>query len=113
MFEDPQTATQYLEAIHGEKPRYIRDQIILIRQTIEMYDKQTVNEALRYCCQNSIYSAVDFKAVIKQNIRNNTQQTEPIIERKNPLSNPPSSNATVTPSKSKIIDYEKLMQNKN
>ena len=113
MFEDRQTARQYLEAIHGEKPRYIRDQIILIRQTIEMYDKQTVNEALRYCCQNSIYSAVDFKAVIKQNIRNNAQQTEPIIERKNPLSNPPSPNTIVTPSKSKIIDYEKLMQNKN
>lgn len=113
MFHDPLRARQYLEAIHGEKPRYIRDQLILIRQTIEMNDKQTVNEALAYCCQNSIYSAVDFKSVVKQNTRNKKQPVEPIIARKNPLANDPSPNATVKPSKSNIVEYDKLMQNKN
>jgi len=113
MFDDDQKARQYLEAIHGEKPRYIRDQLILIRQTIEMYDKQIVNEALAYCCQNSIYSAVDFKSVVKQSSRDKKQPIEPVIVRKNPLTNAPSGDATIIPSKSKIIDYEKLMQNKN
>ena len=113
MFDNPQIARQYLEAIHGEKPRYIRDQLILIRQTIQMYDKQTVNEALAYCCHNSIYSAVDFKSVVKQGTRDKKQPVGPVIARKNPLTNDPSPNATLTPSKSKIIDYEKLMQNKN
>ena len=46
MFDDLHSARQYLEAIHGEKPRYIRDQLILIRQTIDKNDKQTVNAAL-------------------------------------------------------------------
>jgi hypothetical protein len=113
MFDDIQSARQYLEAIHDRKPRYIRDQIILIRQTFEIYDKQTLNEALAYCWQNSIYSAVDFKSVIKQNTRNNTQHSEAVIIRKNPLINTALQNATVIPSKSKITDYEKLMQNKN
>jgi hypothetical protein len=113
MFDDPQSARQYLETIHGEKPRYIRDQIILIRQTIEKYEKQAVNEALAYCCQNGIYSAVDFKAVVKQNTRIKTKPAELVIIRKNPLTDSPSLNANVMPSKSKILDYEKLMQNKN
>ena len=113
MFHDPLRARQYLQAIHGEKPRYIRDQLILIRQTIEMNDKQTVNEALAYCCQNSIYSAVDFKSLVKQNTRNKKQPAEPIIARKNPLANDPSPNATLIPSKSNIVEYDKLMQNKN
>ena len=113
MFDDTQSARQFLEAIHAEKPRYIRDQLILIRQTIEMFDKQTINEALAYCCHNSIYSAVDFKTVVKQNIRNKTKLIEPVITRKNPLSTSPSPNTTIIPSKSKIIDYEKLMLNKN
>ena len=113
MFNDPQSARQYLEAIHGEKPRYIRDQLILMRQTIQMNDKQTVNEALEYCCRNSIYSAVDFKSVVKQSTRDKKQPVEPVITRNNPLNNDPSSNTALIPSKSKIIDYEKLMQNKN
>ena len=112
MFDDPESARQYLEVIHVEKPRYIRDQITLIRQTIEKYDKQTVNEALIYCCQNCIYSAVDFKAVVKQNTRNKAQQIDPVIERMNPLSGSPSEARSITPSKSKIIDYQILMQNK-
>lgn len=113
MFDDPQIARQYLEAIRGEKPRYIRDQITLIRQTIEKNDQQTVNEALAYCCHNSIYSAVDFKAVVEQKTRNKTIVIEPVIARVNPLSGSLATNATIKPSTSKIIDYQILMQNKN
>ena len=113
MFDNPQIARQYLEAIHGEKPRYIRDQITLIRQTIEKHEQQTVNEALAYCCSNCIYSAVDFKAVVEQKTRNKEIVIEPVITRVNPLSGSLSTNATIKPNTSKIIDYQILMQNKN
>lgn len=103
----------YLKAINAEKPRYIRDQITLIRQTIEKHDQQTVNEALAYCCQNSIYSAVDFKAVAEQKTRNKAHQSETVIARVNPLTGSLSTNATIKPTTSKIIDYQILMQNKN
>jgi hypothetical protein len=113
MFDDPQSARQYLEAIHSEKPRYVRDQIILIRKIIEMYDKKLINDALQYCSQNRIYSAVDFKAVIIHNTRKNSQQPEKVMTKTNPLATTPSCNANVIPSKSNIIDYDKLMLNKN
>ena len=113
MFDDPQVARQYLEAIHGEKPRYIRDQITLIRQTIEKNDRQTVNDALAYCCQNSIYSAADFKAVVGQKTRNKAIVIEPVIARVNPLSESLAKNATIKPETSKISDYQILMRKKN
>jgi len=113
MFDDPDKARQYLQAIHVEKPRYTRDQLILIRQTIQMNDVQTVNEALAYCYLNSIHSAVDFKSVVKQGIRDKKQAAKPVIATKNPLTNDPSPKAAITPSKSNIVDYDKLMQNKN
>ena len=113
LFDDPAKAGLYLEAIHGEKPRYIRDQVTLIRQTIEKHDQQTVNEVLAYCCHNNIYSAVDFKAVAEQKTRNKAHQSEPVIARVNPLTGSLSTNATIKPATSKIIDYQILMQNKN
>jgi hypothetical protein len=113
LFDDPCNAGLYLNAIKGEKPRYIRDQITLIRQTVEKHDKQTVNEALAYCCQYNIYSAVDFKSVAEQNTRNKTQQSQTIIERVNPLTGSLPPIATIKPETSKIMDYQILMQNKN
>ena len=113
LFDDPCKAAQYLKAINGEKPRYIRDQITLMRQTVEKHDQPTVSEALAYCCQNNIYSAVDFKSVAEQNTRNKTAQSETVIERVNPLTGSLSPNATVKPATSKIMDYQILMLNKN
>lgn len=113
MFADPQSARQYLEMIHGEKPRYIRDQITLIKQTIEKHDIQTISEALIYCCKNCIYSAVDFKAVVMQCTRNKVPQIDPVIARKNPLSGMLAETISIKPATSKIKDYQLLMQNKN
>jgi len=113
MFDDPRQAMQYLKGIHKEKPRYTRDQITSIRHTIEKYDKQTINEAFAYCSQNSIYSAMDFKAVVEQNTRNKELLAEPDIVHLNPLSGSLSPNAIIKPTTSKITDYQTIMQNKN
>lgn len=113
LFDDPGQAMPFLRGIHGEKPRYMRDQLTSIRHTIEKYDKQTINEALDYCCQNSIYSAIDFKSVVEQKTRNKTTLPDPVIVRLNPLTGSLSPNATTKPATSKITEYQSLMQKKN
>jgi hypothetical protein len=113
LFDNPGQAVPFLREIHGEKPRYIRDQLTSIRHTIEKYDKQTINEALDYCSQNSVYSAIDFKAVVEQKTRNKTTLPDPVIIRLNPLTGSLSPNATIEPATSKITEYQSLMQNKN
>jgi hypothetical protein len=113
LFDDPLRAMPFLRGIHGEKPRYMRDQLTSIRHIIEKHDKQIINEALDYCSQNSVYSAIDFKAVVEQKTRNKTTLTEPAIVRLNPLTGSLSPNATTKPATSKITEYQSLMQKKN
>jgi len=113
LFDAPQQAMPFLRGIHAEKPRYIRDQLTSIRHTIEKHDKQTINDALAYCSQNSIYSAVDFKVVVEQKTRNKTPVPDPVIVRLNPLTGSLSHNASIKPATSKITEYQSLMQNKN
>ncbi|MEI6750811.1 MAG: IS21 family transposase, partial [Bacteroidota bacterium] len=113
LFDDPRQAMPFLRGIHGEKPRYMRDQLTSIRHTIEKHDKQAINEALGFCRQNSIYSAIDFKTVVEQKTRNKTTLTEPVIVRLNPLTGSLSPNATTKPATSKITEYQSLMQKKN
>jgi hypothetical protein len=37
MFSNPELATSYMEGIRAEKPRYVGDQLILLKHTIEGY----------------------------------------------------------------------------
>jgi hypothetical protein len=113
LFEDPGQAIPFLRGIHREKPRYMRDQLTSIKHTIEKHDQQTINEALAYCRQNSIYSAIDFKSVVEQKTRKMQTLPEPAILRMNPLSGSLSPNGIIKPATSKITEYQSLMQNKN
>lgn len=111
MFDDPPQAVKYLKEINGAKPRYIRDQIALIKQVIEKSDKQASNQAMDFCCLNNIFSAVDFKSVVERNTREKAKMAEPVTAKLNPLSGQMPSNIVLKPATSKITDYQILMQN--
>jgi transposase len=102
----------WLEAIRSEKPRYIRDQLQLIREVIENTDASIVHKAIIFCHQNSVLSAMDFKAIVDQQLKQQTQQNK---QEKIILLNPLSgieNKAHVQPEKSSIDDYEELLKNK-
>lgn len=60
-FPKPELAGKFLDEIHTRKPRYIRDQVMLIDKYLEDYDAEAITTALDYCLINELYSAVDFK----------------------------------------------------
>ncbi|MFH0898510.1 MAG: IS21 family transposase [bacterium] len=64
MFTDQQKATEFLEQIKKEKPRYVRDQVKAIEKACAKYEKESIDLALNYCCENKIYNASDFEPVI-------------------------------------------------
>jgi len=115
LFDNPALSTQYIASIHKEKPRYIRDQLILLRQTLGAFDKQMINKALEYCVEMKVYSANDFKSVaesfLKEQLQIDTNKLKPILT--NPLSGILTDVATCQPMKSSIYDYEHLMQGRN
>jgi len=53
-------AIRFLAGIREAKPRYVRDQLELIRLNITDHTQETIDQALVFCLKNRLYSAVDF-----------------------------------------------------
>jgi hypothetical protein len=64
-FEDIPEAGAYIERIIEKYPRYIRDQLSIIRKTQEMYTKPELNHALSYCAERDLYSANDLRDTLE------------------------------------------------
>jgi len=114
MFSNPELAMSYLKGIHTEKPRYVRDQLIIIKQTIEITDKQIIDLTLHYCLQMKVFSANDFKSVAAGlSQKKSLEKSTPTITPVNPLNGQSTTVAQSQPMKSSIVDYDLLMQSKN
>ena len=53
-----QTAA-FLTGIRQEKPRYVRDQFRLLQKLVAEHSQEVINEAMVYCLERKLYSAVD------------------------------------------------------
>jgi len=114
MFSNPEMAISYMEGIHSEKPRYARDQLILLKQTIENADMQTIDQTLQYCLQMKVFSANDFKSVAVGLLQKRSwEKSTTLTSRINPLNGQSPSAAFCQPMQSAIADYELLMQSEN
>ncbi|HZK28414.1 MAG TPA: IS21 family transposase [Thermoclostridium sp.] len=61
IFPDSLAAEAFFEGIRVDKPRYIRDQLLVIKGAIEKQDSKIVGKALDFCIKNRLYSAIDFR----------------------------------------------------
>jgi hypothetical protein len=109
LLPDAEKGRQWLNMIKTDRPRYIRDQILIIRETIAKTEPLKVSKALDYCLANSIASAADFKAILALEAK---QKTETKLLYLNPLNGNPSQSALVQPEKSHIEDYQAILEKK-
>jgi len=80
-FTDAQKAKIFLDEIYKDKPRYMRDQLMLIEEALKTTDKTTIDKAIEFCVKNRLNSAVDFKDAIKHYTKVTDEKptvTEPI-----------------------------------
>lgn len=113
LLDNPLQGRQFLNAIREAKPRYIRDQILIMRQTIDQNAQSVIEQALDYCCKNRIKSAIDFKTVAEKYARPVNEQLEPAkVLKMNPLNGVIPSEALVQPAKSSIEDYQSIIKPK-
>jgi hypothetical protein len=107
LLNEPEKGRQFLKAIHKHKPRYIRDQILLVKETIQKTDRSIIDQALQYCCDHNITSASDFKSIAEhytiQQSSSNTADNKTYTV--NPLSGKMPYQALVQPATSSINDY--------
>lgn len=108
LLNDPAKGRHFLKAIHKHKPRYIRDQILLLKETIQKSERSIIDRALDYCCDNHITSACDFKSIAEHYTQ--LQSTAHITDYKtyglNPLSGKMPDQALIQPETSSINDYD-------
>jgi transposase len=106
-FNDPEKARDYFLKIRKDNPRYIRDQLLLIRKMTEKYGLEIMNQALDFCIQNKVLMATDLESVakkIKAESSNTVTNQEPItVKTMN------KSAFKIIPQKSNISDYQNLM----
>ncbi|PHJ39783.1 hypothetical protein P378_01380 [Desulforamulus profundi] len=55
-------AVEFLKTIRKEKSRYVRDQFGLITQVARDYPQSIVDQAIAYCLEQNLYSAVDCRS---------------------------------------------------
>lgn len=115
LLEKPEKVRQWLSSIRIAKPRYIRDQLLIIKQTIQQEpDSSLINQALEYCFDNKITSAMDFKAIVIQYKHHQDDQgSQAKIIQLNPLKGSIPDGALVQPDKSQIEDYQNFFKNNN
>jgi hypothetical protein len=101
--------------VKSEKPRYARDQMIVIKSGIVDLDAQTLGHVLEDCLENHISRASDFKSIIEmQKIK---KRADPKIIQLNLAANHPLNKSVTkcfnTLDKSSIDDYQTLLAQKN
>ncbi|MCL2398789.1 MAG: hypothetical protein FWC91_03460 [Defluviitaleaceae bacterium] len=60
-FETLDGAKEYIDRIIVKYPRYVRDQLIIIRNTQKSYEMAELQKAIDYCLERELISANDFR----------------------------------------------------
>ena len=110
LFTDKQAAQEYFAQLQKAKGRYIRDQLLLIKQAIRKSEAVHIDQALVFCQTNSIFNATDFIAVLNKTSRPDLlppphleELLSKSVDRKQ---------FSVQPQTSDITDYEAIVNSK-
>lgn len=109
MMPDKEKGQIYIEMLHKEKPRYIRDNLLALKKHLPSLDPYFLRQSLTFCLENNLYNAnrlLEFarhyqgQAQIQTKIKN----TVPEITIKHDLSA-----LDMVPEASKISTYENIL----
>lgn len=64
-FEEYEPAKDFVQKVLESKPRYLRDQLGILRKLQEQYSMDEVIQAVDYCLERSLFSANDFKDTLE------------------------------------------------
>ncbi|MEO6548195.1 MAG: hypothetical protein ABIN94_09355 [Ferruginibacter sp.] len=107
LFSNPSLAAQYFEMIRQVKPRYLRDQVLAIRDAIKGCDLQLVNIVLEKCVQERYLGATLFLELLSMHQREHTASQSPMA--KIILLDPGNTaKAEIQPAKRNLEDYDQL-----
>lgn len=105
---DQQHMQAFISGIRTDKPRYLRDQLLIINEALKESDQQAIDAALFFCVEQGINSANDFKTLLKK-FAKQPEAEMATTNTLNPLSGTYPVQAFVQPGTSRIEDYQQLI----
>jgi len=64
-FGENPIAKSFIEKIIEKYPRYVRDQLRIIKKSQDIYGEEKLLEALNYCTEHDLFSATDFRDALE------------------------------------------------
>lgn len=103
----------FIEEIHKDKPRYLRDNLKTVREVIAQYSPKSVATALGYCLRHGLYNAFNLKEAAEHYRKQEEVREEPdrIINvlRSGTVMEQFNTNEYI-PERSSIEQYDKIME---
>lgn len=108
LFSDQDAISLFIVHLRERYPRYMRDQLAIIMNCVSKYGQKHVDDVLKICVQNKLYSATDFKEII---------YSFPVVKQDDEVCIKPLGDSSskllinVEPNRSSIDIYEDLFNN--
>lgn len=99
----------YIEQMHRDKPRYIRDSLLVIEKYLPELGQEYILKAIDFCLENNINNAYQLVEVARHYKNEQLKQSKMRIEIPEIESNCVFELSKINPKKSKISTYENLM----
>lgn len=110
-FDDTLLAHQYLSELKRKYPRYVRDQLQLINKQWDQFSSNYINDALRACMKQKLYSASEFQDMIKHLMKQNVVGPAPKVEKEVQALHPESSYLlSIKPRTRDLSAYMQIME---
>lgn len=103
--EETEKAKALIAAIRQDKPRYVRDQLLMLLQIARTTSLEVIKASLIYCQEHPIAGAADFKAIV-EHLQRSAEQEQIMTLGRNPLNNQMPDQALIQPFTSSITDYD-------
>lgn len=104
---------RFISLIRDDKPRYLRDQLIILKQTVNDVEEKAVALALTFCIDQGISSANDFRILAMKHSHAETISEEIMRPSLNPLNGAFPYQALLQPQVSSIEDYQYILAHSN
>ena len=109
MMPDHDAALAWIKIVKDSKPRYIRDQVQSLVETVSSLEPRITAATLEYCVAHGINGAGDFRAVAAK-LQGQSKKQETKVIRMNPLGGDRIAGADIQPDRSNITDYDDLLK---
>lgn len=109
MIPDKERGSVYIELIEKDRPRYLRDNLLILKKHLPEYAPDILLQALDFCLENNVYSAGRFHEIAKYYLHEQTQKTKSMaiipevkVKQENDV-------FTIMPLAGKISTYESIL----